>query len=44
MLKVLVLVPRVHKHWLDQEENANRWYGSKAEPFGTMERRIFTTY
>ena len=31
MLKVLVA--RDHQFWLDQEENADRWHGSKTEPF-----------
>ena len=42
MLKVLVA--REHQIWLDQEENAERWYGNNSEPFGAMERRILITH
>jgi hypothetical protein len=41
MLKVLV--GHEHKRWLDEEDNADRWYGQQAH-FSAMERRILITH
>ena len=42
-LMLKVLVAREHQFWVEQEENADRWYENITEPFGAMERRILIT-
>lgn len=41
MLKVLI--GQVHHDWLDQEENADKWYGNESK-FSASDRRILITH
>ena len=41
MLKVLIR--QAHRDWLDQEENADKWYGNESK-FSVSDRRILITH